>query len=136
VKPGLARLERAARGLAAVVSFLVLAVLAWLMLAWGPIGHAGPRNVLRALETWLVLLSLPVPLAAFPPLADRLVGRRVRWVFLLPTLAALLLCVGLTYDALARGFFDEHVLPIVIPTLPCALHLSWCVLLPPRAGRD
>ena len=127
------RILRGLRALTAVVAFLVLGFVAFLMLAWGPSGRPGGlARVLREPEVFVLLASLPVPLAAFPPLSERLAGRALRWLFLPSTLAALVLCTWLTYDALARGFIDEHVPALVLPTLPCALYVSWCLLLPPR----
>ena len=124
-------LARWLRGLAALASILVLGVTAYLMLMWGPSRQGW---VARA-GVWAIVASLPVPVAAFPPVSAWLKPRGLRWVLAPSTFVALTMCVGLTYDALARGFIDEHVPLIVLPTLPCALYVAWCLLLPVRPPR-
>lgn len=116
----------------AVSAFIVLGFIVSLIAMWGQRGSWGFRRFPAELTAPWLCASLPVAVAAFPALADRIVGSRFKWIVAPFVLVALTLCVALIYDATMRGFFDEHVPAIVLPTLPCALYLSWRVLLPRR----
>lgn len=116
----------------AVVAVVVLAFIIGLIAMWGPRGPSAFRRFPAEPTALWLCASLPACVAAFPALADRCAVSRFKWVLAPFVFAALTLCVAMTYDAVERGFFDEHVPAIVLPTLPCALYLSWRVLLPRR----